>query len=182
MKNLATGVILGLFLVSVMACGLIDRFTSGGQKMNKVGTLWSDVPPMDGMSPSETELPIGVKLILRTIIGNMGRLNKEGEDRSTGDIDWTSFSGDKAPADVESFYTNDRMTSFGNWETNKNPSCVDAKDKGVNGVLCVYSKKVDKRPVGLVIFAMRNDDTKKTDIYYLRLEADQPDTAKSPSQ
>lgn len=182
MKNTATAVILSVLLLFVMSCSLIDKFASGGQSMTKVGELWSDVPRMDGLDPSETEMPIGVKLILRTIIGNLGRLNKEGEPRTTGDIDWTAFSGKKTPSDVRAFYSNDKMASFGNWKTGKDSSCVDGKDKGVDGVLCVFQKEVDNRDVGLVIAAIQDDKTKQTDVYYLRIEADKASANTKPGK
>lgn len=178
MKNVTTVILVTITLFFVMSCGLVDKLASGGKEMNKVGTLWSDVPPMDGMSPSEVEMPVGTKLILRTIIGNLGLLNKNGESRATGDIDWTSFSGSKTPADVQAFYTVDKMASFGKWDNNKNSVCVDGKDKGLDGVFCVFQKQVDMRQVGLVILAILDDKTKKTDIYYLRIEADKADTQK----
>lgn len=174
MKNVAIAVFSGAILLSVVSCSLIDKFTSGGQEMIKVGELWSDVPRMDGLNPSEAEMPIGIKLVLRTIIGNLGRMNKEGEPQTTGDIDWTAFSGSKTPSEIQSFYSNDRMATAGNWKTGKDSSCVDGKDSGVDGVLCVFQKEVDKRQVGLVILAIQDEKSKQSSVYYLRLEADKP--------
>ncbi len=174
MKNVAGAVLSVTLLMTVMSCSLVDKFTGGGQEMIKVGELWSDVPRMEGLNPSETEMPIGIKLILRTIIGNLGRMNKEGEPRDTGNIDWTAFSGSKTPAEIQSFYSNDRMASAGNWKTGKDSSCVDGKDSGVDGVLCIFQKEVDKRQVGLVILAIQDEKSKLSSVYYLRLEADKP--------
>ena len=174
MKNVTFAVLSGVLLLAVMSCSLVDKFASGGQEMTKVGELWSDVPRMDGLNPSEVEMPIGVKLVLRTIIGNLGRLNKEGEDQSTGDIDWTAFSGSKTPSEVQGFYSDERMASSGNWKKGKDSSCIDGKDKGVEGVFCVFQKEVDKRKVGLIIVAIQDEKTKNSDVYYLRIEADKP--------
>lgn len=178
MKNVTSAILIGAVLLMVISCSLVDKLASGGQELTKVGSLWPDVPPMEGMSPSETEMPVGTKLILRTIIGNLGLLNKNGESQATGDIDWTSFSGSKTPADVRNFYTNDKMSSFGKWAANKASACIDGKDKGLDGVFCVFQKEIDKRQVGLVIVAIQDEQTKKTDVYYLRIEADNASPSK----
>lgn len=176
MKNVVVAIVVSVSILFVLSCGLVEKFTGGGQKMNEVSQLWTDVPPMNGMTRSEVEMPMGTKLILRTVIGNLGLLNKNGESRATGDIDWTSFSGDQTPADIRAFYNNERMASFGNWDKNKSTACVDGKDKGLDGAFCVFQKHVEKRQVGLVIFAVQDEKTKMTNVYYLRIEADNPDT------
>lgn len=174
MKNVGIAALSGIVLLAVMSCSLVDKFTSGGQEMTKVGELWSDVPRMDGLNPSEAEMPIGVKFVLRTIIGNLGRMNKEGEPQTTGDIDWTAFSGSRTPSEIQGFYSNDRMANAGNWKTGKDSNCIDGKDKGVEGVFCVFQKEVEKRQVGLVIVAIQDEKTRQSDVYYLRIEADKP--------
>lgn len=180
MKNLVTGIVLSLFLASVMACGLIDRFTSGGQKMTKVGTLWSDVPPMDGLADSDLELPFAIKLLMRTALNNLWRLNKEGEDKTPVDGDWIAFTSSSSPADVQGFYTNARMTSYGKWEAAKESTCLDGKGNGIDGIMCVFHKVAEKREIMLAIFAINDEKSKKTNVFFLRLERD-ADARASPS-
>lgn len=171
MRRYMTSALVAVMLLAVMSCSLVDRFT-GGADMKPVAQLWPDVPAMDGLTRTEEDMPIGTKLILRTIIGNLGLMNKDGEDRSTGDIDWTWYSGNKTVADVQAFYSADKMASAGNWEKGKNAPCIDGKEKGVDGTICVFQKKVGDRSAGLIIMAMTDDKTKKTDVYYLRIEGD----------
>jgi len=153
-----------------MSCGgLIDRFTSG-QQMNKVDDLWSDVPRMDDFRHSDLEMPLAVKLLLRTALNNLWRLNKEGEDKTPVSGDWVVFATSKTPADVQSFYTNDRMTGFGAWEASKNSTCLDGNDKGVSGAFCVFQKQVADKEILLGIVAAVDEDKKQTNVFFLRLE------------
>jgi hypothetical protein len=161
----------GVLLFVVLSCGLADKLT-GGDKLTKTEDLWSDVPQMDGMTHSELELPFAVKLLMRTALNNLWRFNKEGEDKTPASGDWGAYQTGGTPSDVQDFYTNSRMSSFGNWETTKNSTCIDGKDKGVDGVICVFKKTVDTNDVGLAIIAMP-DEKKKTNIFFIRVESPQ---------
>jgi len=172
MKNVIALILSGVLLLSVMSCGLVDKFTTGGQQMTKVDELWSDVPRMDGLSHSDLELPLTIKILMRTALNNLWRLNKEGEDKTPVSGDWIVFTSSGTPTDVQSFYTNSRMTSFGNWETSKQSTCLDGKDKGIDGTLCVFEKVADKKDIMLAIIAMKDDKSKQTNVFYLRLEKD----------
>ena len=114
MKNVISAILLSSLFIAVMSCGLVDKFTTGGQQMTKVDELWSDVPPMDGLTHSDLELPLTIKILMRTALNNLWRLNKEGEDKTPVNGDWIVFSSSGSPKDVQGFYTNSRMTSFGN--------------------------------------------------------------------
>jgi len=74
------------------------------------------------------------------------------------------------------------MTSFGNWEASKESTCLDGKGNGIDGVLCLFEKTADKKQIGLAIVAMQDDKTKKTNIFFLRVEkpAD-PNAANKPT-
>jgi len=126
---------------------------------------------MDHFAPSDMEMPLPIKIVVRTVLNNMWRLNKEGEDRTPATGDWIVFTTTDAPADVQNFYTNARMTSFGQWQASDKQTCVDVKDKGLNGTLCVYQKIVDKKVVGLAIIAGQDEKTKQTNVFFLRVES-----------
>jgi hypothetical protein len=177
MNKIPTAIIFAILALAVMSCGLFDKLAGGGPDLQKTDELWSDVPRMDGLSPSDMELPLAIKVLMRTVLNNLWRVNKEGEDKTPVSGDWIVFTTSGTPADVQSFYTNERMASFGNWELGKNSTCLDGKDKGVNGVLCVFQKTADKKQVELAIIAMQDDKTKQTNVFYLRLEKD----AESPA-
>ncbi len=164
-------------LVSVsIACGAINTATSklidGNSNLTVASQLWSDVPKMDGLTPSQMEMPLGVKLVMRTVLGNLGHLNKEGEDKTTGNIDWIVFTTTKTPDDVRNFYSNARMAAQG-WETGKQEQCLSGSEQGMAqiGVLCVYQKRAGTKETGLAIIAVSDEQTKQTDVFFLRLEA-----------
>jgi hypothetical protein len=73
---------------------------------------------------------------------------------------------------VQAFYTNDRMTSFGNWEASKQQTCYDGTDKGYPGVLCGFKKVENGKEYELLILAGKEDKKNVTDVFYLRLESD----------
>jgi hypothetical protein len=179
MNKIPTAIIFAILAFAVMSCGLFDKLAGGGPDLQKTDELWSDVPRMDGLSPSEMELPLAIKILMRTVLNNLWRVNKEGEDKTPVSGDWIVFTTSSTPADVQSFYTNERMTSFGNWEPSKKSTCLDGKDKGFNGVLCVFQKTADNKEIQLAIIAMQDDKTKQTNIFYLRLEKDEDDAARN---
>jgi hypothetical protein len=165
-----------LCMLASLACGLSDNLINkaigGDGNMQTVSSLWSDVPPMDGLQHSEMEdMPPFVKLALRLVLGNLGRLNGAGEDQTTGNIDWIAFTTDKSPQDVQNFYTNDLMTSNG-WDSNESSPCISGSDQGTTevGVVCVFGKSQTSPNVQLAIITAQDPQTKQTTVFYLRLE------------
>ena len=181
MKSTTTAVVFIIFVFAVISCNLAGKLIDTGTDMPRASELWSDVPRMDGLSPSDIEPPLAIKLIMRTVLNNLWRLNKEGEDKTPVSGDWIAFTHSGPPSDVQNFYTNDRMTSFGNWEESKKSTCVDGKDKGIDGVLCVFQKVADKKQIGLAIIAGQDEKTKQTTVFFLRLEQDADNTNSNSS-
>jgi len=168
--------LLGLFMLASLACGmtdnLINKAVGGDENMTTVSSLWSDVPPMDGLQLSEIEsMPPFIKLALRLVIGNLGRLNPEGQDQSTGKIDWIVFTTDKTPLDVQNFYTNDVMVANG-WDASENPPCISGSDQGSAqvGVICVFGRSQNGQSVQLAIITAEDTQTKQNNVFFLRLE------------
>jgi hypothetical protein len=172
MNNITTVAVFCVFGLAVMSCSLAGKFIGGGPDMTRANELWSDVPRMDGLSPSDMELPLTIKLIMRTTLNNLWRLNKEGEDKTPVNGDWIVFTLNGTQTDVQNFYTNARMTSFGKWEATKESTCLDGKENGINGAMCLFQKIADKKEIMLAIIAMQDDKSKQTNVFYLRLEKD----------
>ena len=174
MKKISSSIGIILLIFAVMSCGLINRFTSSGvDNLQRTNDLWPDVPRMEGLEHSDLDLPLPVKLIMRAAVNNIWRLNKQGEDKTSLYGDWVVFTTKSSPTDIESFYTNDRMTSFGNWKTGNKATCIDGKDKGWPGVFCGYQKKDNGKDIMLLIVAGEDDKTKKTNVFYVRIEGDE---------
>jgi len=171
--------LLAFFMLVTMACacGLTDKIisqaTGGDQNFQSTSTLWSDVPQMDGteLSPME-DMPPFVKLAMRFALGNLGKLNNAGEDQTTGNVDWIAFVTDKTPEDVQAFYTNDLMTSNG-WDPNDTP-CISGSAGGSTstdaGMVCIFQKTQAGTGSQLVIITGEDPQTKKTNVFFLRLE------------
>ncbi len=68
-------------VATLTACGVNNPLTRGNRSMRTVSELWSDVPKMDGLSPSELEMPLSVKVLMRTALNRIG--GRDGKD--TGD-------------------------------------------------------------------------------------------------
>jgi hypothetical protein len=166
-----------LLIVPVMlACGLTDTVSDqvlgGDDDFSAAADLWSDVPRMDGLTPSELEeLPLPVKLLMRTILGNLGTLNEEGEDQTTGNIDWISYNSSGTPADVENFYTAEAMAAHG-WSVDGSQACASGSASGLaqNGTFCSFNKTEGGEDQLLAIIATQEEAGKPTSVFFLRLE------------
>ena len=167
-----------LMLPAVLACGAIDSVVGGGDNYKPAAQLWSDVPRMDGLTPSEAEdLPLPVKLLMRTILGNLGRLNAEGEDQTTGNIDWISFNSSATPDEIGKYYTPELMATSG-WEQSEGSNCLSGEAEGVTtgAVFCAFGKKENGKDIALAIIATQDDSAKPTGVFFLRLETEESAT------
>jgi hypothetical protein len=161
---------------------IVNKAVGGDSNLKVISTLWSDVPPMDGLKASQMDMPLPVKLIMRTVMGNLGKLNGQGQDQSTGSVDWIVFTTDKTPQDVQNFYTNERMTANG-WDASSDSTCFSGSapaDTGTSvagtsvagtAAICVFQKQKDGKQVQLAIIATHDDqNNQQTNIFFLRLE------------
>ncbi len=177
-KSIITALIAVLALAAV-SCSAVNtavnsaanQVVGGTNNMTVASQLWPDVPKMDSLAPSQMDMPLPVKLIMRAALGNLGRLNKAGEDQTTGNIDWIVFTTSKTSDDVKNFFTAARMTVQG-WEASKDFTCVSGSEQGVAqvGVFCVFQKQAASQTTELLIVAAPDDQTKQTNLFFLRLE------------
>lgn len=173
-KQLAIVAIVAI-LFAVLACSSIGDKITGGDKLTKTEDLWPDVPKMDGMAPSELELPFAVKVLFRTVLNNLWRFDKSGGDKTPASGDWAAYRTDSTPSDVQNFYSNDRMTSAG-WESSKQSTCIDGNKNGVDGVICVFKKSEGTNDIGLAVIAMP-EEKKGTNIFFIRVQSPKPENA-----
>ena len=181
MRKFLTFVLLAALLLASQSCRIVKTLTGEDQNLKKVGVLWSDVPKMDGLTSSEEGMPIYVKLLMRTALNNLYRLIKKNEDRTPGTGDWAVFSTTKSPQDVQGFYTNDRMTTFGKWDASKNSTCLNGSEYRFSGVACVFAKSENKHGIGLLIVAAQDEQKKQTNVFFVRVETDETAPGNSPA-
>ena len=161
-----TGSILALALVIGvgLSCRLAERL-GGDKNAGTVSTLWPDVPPFEGATKSDMEIPLGARLLIRAF--------------SQGTINFISFRTGKTAQEVKDFYTNDRMKNAG-W-TPHDKGCVgDTDDKDTHGAVCLFKRKDGSKEEGLAIVLAQDEKTKKTEIFYVRIDVTQP--TPSPSR
>jgi hypothetical protein len=96
-----------------------------------------------------------------------------------GKVNFIAFTTDKSAEDVKAFYTNQRMISAG-WTPNEKGCIGDSEDEASKGVACLYERKTGDKEEGLAIFVAENETTKKTEIFYARIDMTRP--TPSPSQ
>jgi hypothetical protein len=179
-RKLSIFLLVLLFLSFTTCSRIVNKFIAD-KNLTKVNDLWPDVPKMDGLASSEADLPVYIHLLMRTALNNLYRLNKEGEDKTPSKGDWAVFTTPKSPDDVKSFYSNERMTSFGQWEASQKSTCLDGKQYSFSGVACVFAKTVSNRGNGLLIVASQDDAKKQTTVFFVRVETDETPNANKPA-
>jgi hypothetical protein len=151
-----------LALVLVLAVGISCRLAeslTGDPKAGTVSSLWPDVPPLAGATKADLEIPLGARLAIRALM--------------QGKINFIAFTTDQSPQDVQNFYSNDRMKAAG-W-TPSDKGCVgDTEDKDTHGAVCLYKRKDGKKEEGLAIVLAQDEKTKKTEVFYARIELPEP--------
>jgi hypothetical protein len=124
---------------------------------------------MDGLAPSDLEdVPLPVKLLMRTVIASMGQ---DPSDQTQRGIDWISYDFGGTPMDVSNFYTTELMTANG-WEADSTSSCGSASATGVaqSGTFCAFKKTEGGMEKMLAIIATQDDAANPTSVFFLRLE------------
>ena len=162
----AVSPILALILVLAVAfaCKFAETFT-GDPKAGTVSTLWSDVPPLPGATKADLELPLGARLAIRAVM--------------QGKISFIAFNTDQSAKEVQTFYSNDRMKASG-W-TPSDKGCVsDSEDEESHGAVCLFKRKTGTLEEGLAIVLGYDEKTKKTGVFYVRIEL--PEPSPSPSR
>ncbi len=151
-----------LALILLLTVAISCRFTeslTGDRKAGTVSSLWSDVPPLAGATKADLEIPLGARLAIRAMM--------------QGKINFIAFTTDQSAQDVQDFYSNDRMKAAG-W-TPSDKGCIgDTEDKDSQGAVCLFKRKDGKKEEGLAIVLAQDEKTKKTDIFYVRIDLTQP--------
>jgi len=184
MKLIARSLGFVILIGAVLGCSMIGKIAEKqldkGLSTQKADSLWTDVPRMDGLNDSPTEdLPLTIKLVMHGFVNMV--LNSDKENSKNVTTDWIFFNYKGSTSDAKDFYTTDKMKSFGNWslpEGMKSP-CLNGKDKGIDGDVCLFQKMENGRQQGLIIIAL---PVKEKDVpvfvYFLRAEADADSPAK----
>jgi hypothetical protein len=154
MKKMVIPVALVVTLLFTTGCGLIGSLMGGGGR-SSVGTLWSDVPPMEGATPNkDLQLPPFARLAVQAI--------------TQGNLEFIAYVTTKTPQEVADFYTPERMQALG-WSSDSGACQVGSGDNSGGG-FCTFAKKEDNKETALIIATAKDDKTGETQIFYIRAQ------------
>lgn len=160
-----------LFLVSVFAiaalalsaCGAVQSMVPnlGGGGGNTVADLWADVPRMDGLNASDMQMPLMAQIFMQTMVSQA----------AGGNADVAVFTTARTAADIQAFYTTERMGASG-WNTGDVATCFTGGEQGVEdiGLFCAYQKESGSTETVLVIIAAPDESTGQNNVFFVRLE------------
>jgi len=155
----ATPILALILVVAVgLSCRLAERLT-GDPKAGTVSSLWPDVPPLEGATKADLELPLGARLALRAAM--------------QGKINFIAFTTDRSATEVQAFYSKERMRAAG-WTPNEKGCIGDTEDKDNHGAICFFQRKDGNKEEGLAIVVAQDTKTKQTEIFYARIDLTQP--------
>ena len=164
MKASTSILALTLLIAVGISCRLAERL-AGDPKAGTVSSLWPDVPPLAGATKADLEIPLGARLIIRAVM--------------QGKINFIAFTSDQSAQEVQAFYSKERMKAAG-W-TPSDKGCIgDTDDKDKHGAVCLFKRTDGKKEEGLAIILAQDEKTKKTEIFYARIEL--PESTPSPSR
>lgn len=156
-------ILLGLVAVVSLACSvtsLLPGGSTGGLRLTN--DLWSDVPKMDGLGASDLEIPLLARVLAQTYLSAVAGGASNG--------DYAAFTTNHTMADIQSFYTNERMAANG-WEASEQSTCFNGSDQGYNGLFCVFIKEGATNQTGLVILGTPDEsNASQTNVFFIRIE------------
>ena len=153
----ASASLLALILIFGVAisCKLSERL-AGDKNAGTVSELWSDVPPFQGATKADIEIPLGMRLLIRGM--------------TQGKVNFISFRTDKPAQEVKDFYSVDRMKAVG-WNANDKGCTGDSEDSKNHGAVCLFSKKSGGKDEALAIIVAQDEKLPETNIFYARVDA-----------
>ena len=154
MRTSASLLALVLMLGVGLSCKLSERLM-GDKNAGTVSALWSDVPPFAGATKTDMEIPLGARLLIRTMF--------------QGKINFISFRTDKPAQEVKDFYSEERMKGSG-WNADKRGCTGDTEDTKNHGAVCLFEKKDGGKDEGLAIIVAQDEKLPDTNIFYARID------------
>lgn len=147
------GVLLALIMTGMTACSAL---TGSGTATN---ALWSDVPALDGATKTSSELPLAVRLIVQQMFGS--------------NFGFVGYKTTKSADNIKKLYTVETMQGLG-WKADSGGcNALSAQTSGGNnptGGFCTFTRDENGKQIGLLIILAQSDDSKDTNLYYIRSE------------
>ncbi len=164
MKKFTSLTAIALIVLVVCSCKMVETLT-GNPSAGTVSGLWPDVPPFEGATKADLEIPLGARLLIRAAM--------------QGQINFIAFKTNKSAQEVQDFYDKERMKVAG-WTPNEKGCVADTEDQKSQGAVCLFSRKGGDKQEGLAIVIAQDEKTKETQIFYARVQM--PEPSPSPSR
>lgn len=152
-------VLLMLLAVGLAGCG-------GGGSSSNVNNLWADVPGLPQAERANIKLPLPLRLIMEAMV----KASASDSNVDLEKFDVVGYTTDMTPNEVTEYYSQERMAEAG-WNVDEQPGCLTGGDAaGVSGGMCLYGKEEDARQSLLVILPAADEDSGKTQVFYVRFD------------
>lgn len=159
----------GALLVFSLGCGIVNSMLGLTNSAGSVSELWSDVPPLEGATKADLEMPLAFQLMIRTM--------------TSGGVDYIAFTTPKTPDEIKSYYTAELMQTNG-WQTvdmegkeTGEQSCLgDQSDSGNAGAVCLFNKKDGDKETLLAIVIAQDEQKTETNVFYTRIDTSKFET------
>jgi hypothetical protein len=165
--------LLGVMMVFTLGCGMINSLIGVTESAGTVSELWPDVPPLEGATKADLEIPLAFQLMIKAI--------------AKGGVNYIAFTTPKTPDEIKGFYTAELMQTNGwqavDMEGNEasQQSCVgNQADTGNAGAFCMFSKKEGDKDTLLAIIIAQDNETKQTSVFYARVDSSGIDLQLTP--
>lgn len=154
MKRKAVLVMCVVILALGGSCRMVETL-AGGESAGTVDRLWSDVPALDGAEKADLAIPLGARLLIRTVM--------------QGKVNFIAFTSNRSADEVREFYGKERMASNG-WKPAEQECVGDKESDDTDGAVCLYERKDGNKEEGLAIIVAEDTKNQRTDIFYVRID------------
>ncbi len=160
----------------IFGCSLINTAVNSavnsalGGEAGTVANLWPDVPAFEGATKADIDLPVSVRVAIAGLVKAASAQSQAQGEARLDKFDFIAFNTSHSSADVQDFYTKDRMAAAG-WNAEDQPGCGGSFEAEIDtGAFCLFGKSQGEEATALLITATPDSGTGQTTIFYIRFE------------
>ena len=155
-----TAVFLLLVTVPFIQSCRMAEVLAGGERAGTVDRLWSDIPEVPGSKKADLAIPLGARLLIRTMM--------------QGKVNFIAFTTDKTADQIRAIYSVSRMKAAG-WTAHEEGCVGDSSDSANQGAVCLFVRPNDAKDQGLAIIVAEDSEKRETHIFYVRFDLEPSD-------
>jgi hypothetical protein len=141
------------------SCRMVDVL-AGNERAGTVDRLWSDIPEVPGSKKADLAIPLGARLLIRTMM--------------QGKVNFIAFTSDRTADQIKDIYSVRRMKAAG-WTAHEAGCVGDSGIEASQGAVCLFVRPNDARENGLAIIVAEEPEKGETHIFYARFDLEQSD-------